>query len=435
MDLLILIALIALNGVFAMSELAVISARRARLQMMADKGNLGARAALRLQDDPSRFLSTVQIGITLVGIVAGAYGATALAEDVQPLIVRLAPGLEANAPFIAYAVVIVATTYLSLIIGELVPKRIALSAPEAFAAVVAPPMAMLSKIAFPIVFVLRGSTNLLLALMGLGKMKTDGVTEEEIESMIEEGAASGAIDAEERQMIRGVMRLADRDVRSIMTPRKEIVWLDLDDPAEELLKTVAESGHSRFPVARADLEDIICFVQTKDLLAQSGGTRVPDFEAAGHPPVFVPETMSVLSVLESMQASPVQMAMVVDELGHVEGIVTAADVLGAIAGDAAFSIADGLDRPQLREDGSWLIDGRMAVEDLEIVLSISGIASDDDPFTTVAGLVMHHLQRVPELADKVSHKGWTFEVIDMDGRRIDKLLVSRVSPKEDDPTG
>lgn len=435
MDLLILIALIALNGVFAMSELAVISARRARLQMMADKGNLGARAALRLQDDPSRFLSTVQIGITLVGIVAGAYGATALAEDVQPFIVALAPGLKANAPFIAYAVVIVATTYLSLIIGELVPKRIALSAPEAFAAVVAPPMAMLSKIAFPIVFVLRGSTNLLLALIGLGKMKSDGVTEEEIESMIEEGAASGAIDAGERTIIRSVMRLADRDVRSIMTPRNEIVWLDLDDAPETLLKEIADSGHSRFPLARRDLEDVIAFVQAKDLLTSSGGVSIPDFEAAGHPPVFVPETMSVLNVLENLQASPVQMALVVDELGHVEGIVTAADVLGAIAGDVAFSIADGLDRPQRREDGSWLIDGRMAVEDVEIMLGASNIGADDDPFTTVAGLVMHHLQRVPELGDKAVVKGWIFEVIDMDGRRLDKVLVSRVSPKDEDPTG
>ncbi|KCZ94885.1 putative transporter [Hyphomonas hirschiana VP5] len=435
MDLLLLIALIALNGVFAMSELAVVSARRARLQMMADKGNLGARAALKLQEDPSRFLSTVQIGITLVGIVAGAYGATALAEDVVPLIVRFAPALEDNAAFIAFAVVIVFTTYLSLIIGELVPKRVALAAPEAFAAVVAPPMAMLSKIAFPIVFILRGSTNLILSLIGMGKMRIDSVTEEEIESMIEEGAASGAIDAEERTMIRSVMRLADRDVRSIMTPRNEVVWLDLDDPSEDLLKEMSVSGHSRFPVARGDLEHVTAIVQTKDVLAQSGGVRLPKFEDVGHEPLFVPETMSVLRVLESMQASPVQMALVVDELGHVEGIVTAADVLGAIAGDVAFSLADGLDRPQLREDGSWLIDGRMAVEDVEIVLGVSNIGADDDPFSTVAGLVMHHLQRVPELGDKARVNGWMFEVIDMDGRRLDKVLVSRVNAKDEDPSG
>ena len=403
--------------------------------MMADKGNVGARAALKLQEDPSSFLSTVQIGITLVGIIAGAYGATALAEDVEPIIVALAPGLSANAPLISFSVVIVFTTYLSVIIGELVPKRIALTAPEAFAAVVAPPMAMLSKIAFPVVFILRGSTNLLLTLFGLGKMRIDSVTEEEIESMIEEGAASGAINAEERTMIRSVMRLADRDVRSIMTPRNEVVWLDLDDPSEELLTEMAASGHSRFPVARGDLEHVAAIVQTKDILAQSGGGRLPNFGDVGHEPLFVPESMSVLRVLESMQASPVQMALVVDELGHVEGIVTAADVLGAIAGDVAFSIADGLDRPQRREDGSWLIDGRMAVEDVEIVLRASNIGSDDDPFSTIAGLVMHHLQRVPELGDKISVNGWTFEVIDMDGRRLDKVLVSRVNAKDEDPSG
>ncbi|MBV5262348.1 HlyC/CorC family transporter, partial [Synechococcus moorigangaii CMS01] len=261
------------------------------------------------------------------------------------------------------------------------------------------------------------------------------VTEEEIESIIEEGAASGVIDAGERQMIRGVMRLADRDVRSIMTPRKEVVWLDLDEPPAAMLRTIAQSGHSRFPIARGDLERVVALVQTKDLLAQSGGVQLPEFEKAGHPPLFVPETMSVLSVLESLQASPVQMALVVDELGLVEGIVTAADVLGAIAGDAAFSLLDGIDRVEQREDGSWLIDGRMAVEDLEIMLGASGIVQESDPFTTVAGLVMHHLQRLPELTDCVVAGNWKFEVIDMDGRRVDKVLVTQLPQGDVDPSG
>lgn len=435
MDLLILFALIALNGVFAMAELAVVSSRRARLQILADKGNRGARVALRLQEDPSRFLSTVQIGITLVGIVAGAYGATALAEDVRPLITRFLPVFATQANILAYAVVIVFTTYLSLIMGELVPKRIALASPETFASLIAPPMAFLSKLTFPVVFILRGSTNLVLSIIGLGKMASNQVTEEEIESIIEEGAASGAIDAGERQMIRGVMRLADRDVRSIMTPRKEVVWLDLDEPPAAMLRTMAQSGHSRFPIARGDLERVVALVQTKDLLAQSGGVQLPEFEKAGHPPLFVPETMSVLSVLESLQASPVQMALVVDELGLVEGIVTAADVLGAIAGDAAFSLLDGIDRAEQREDGSWLIDGRMAVEDLEIMLGASGIVQESDPFTTVAGLVMHHLQRLPELTDCVVAGNWKFEVIDMDGRRVDKVLVTQLPQGDVDPSG
>ncbi len=435
MDLLILFALIALNGVFALSELAIVSSRRNRLQMRADKGDRGAKVALKLKDDPSRFLSTVQVGITLIGIIAGAYGATALAEDVAPVVLRLFPAVQTQANLIAFGVVIAATTYLSIVIGELVPKRIAITAPEAFASIIAPPMSMLSKIAFPVVFVLRGSTNLILRVLGLSKVNAELMTEEEIESVIEEGAASGAIDADERNMIRSVMRLADRDVRSIMTSRKDVVWLDLDEPADVLLKQIAEAGHSRFPVARGDLEHVTSVVQTKDLLALSEGKRLPDFETAGHAPLFVPDTMTVLNLLESIQASAVQMALVSDELGHIEGIVTAADVLGAIAGDVAFSPADGLDRPQRREDGSWLIDGRMAIEDAEITLGTS-VTDDEDPaYTTVAGLVIHQLQRIPELGDVVFSTGWRFEVIDLDGRRIDKLLVARLPSRDEDPSG
>lgn len=435
MDLLILLALIALNGVFALSELAIVSSRKNRLQMRADKGNRGAKVALKLQEDPSAFLSTVQVGITLVGIIMGAYGATALAEDVAPWITSTFPGLEKQAGFIAFGVVIAVTTYLSIVVGELVPKRIAITAPEAFASIIAPPMALLAKIVFPVVFVLRGSTNLILGVFGLSKVNMDLMTEEEIESVIEEGAASGAIDEDERAMIRSVMRLADRDVRSIMTPRKDVVWLDLDDSPEELLKKIADSGHSRFPVARDDLEHVTSVVQTKDLLALSEGRRLPDFETAGHAPLFVPDTMTVLNLLEKMQASAVQMALVSDELGHIEGIVTAADVLGAIAGDVAFSPEDGLARPQKREDGSWLLDGRMAIEDAEIALGLDLTPEDDPPYTTVAGLVIEHLQRIPELGDVVISSGWRFEVIDMDGRRVDKLLVARLPPKEEDPTG
>lgn len=435
MDIIILLALIALNGVFALSELAIVSSRRNRLQMRADKGDKGAKAALKLQEDPSAFLSTVQVGITLVGIIMGAYGATALAEDVAPWIVQTFPALEKHAGFIAFGVVIAATTYLSIVIGELVPKRIAITAPEAFASLIAPPMALLAKIVFPVVFILRGSTNLILRLFGLSNVNIEQMTEEEIESVIEEGAASGAIDEDERAMIRSVMRLADRDVRSIMTSRKDVVWLDLDDPPEELLKRIAASHHSRFPVARGDLEHVISVVQTKDLLALSEGKRLPDFETAGHAPLFVPDSMTVLNLLESMQASAVQMALVSDELGHIEGIVTAADVLGAIAGDVAFSAEDGLARPQKREDGSWLLDGRMAIEDAEIALGSDLTPEEDPPYTTVAGLVIHHLQRIPELGDAAVSSGWRFEVIDMDGRRIDKLLVARVPASAEDPTG
>ncbi len=435
MELVILLALIALNGVFALSELAIVSSRRNRLQMRVDKGDKGAKVALKLKEDPSAFLSTVQVGITLIGIIAGAYGATALAEDVAPVILQLFPALGTRADLVAFGVVIALTTYLSIVIGELVPKRIAITAPEAFASIIAPPMALLARIVFPVVFILRGSTNLILGLFGLSKVNTEQMTEEELESVIEEGAASGAIDADERNMIRSVLRLADRDVRSIMTSRKDVVWLDLDEPADVLLKQIAEAGHSRFPVARGDLEHVISVVQTKDLLALSEGKRLPDFETAGHAPLFVPDTMTVLNLLESIQSSAVQMALVSDELGHIEGIVTAADVLGAIAGDVAFSAEDGLDRPQRREDGSWLIDGRMAIEDAEIALGARVTLEEDPPYTTMAGLVINELQRIAQLGDTVTTNGWRLEVIDMDERRIDKLLVARLPAKEEDPTG
>ncbi len=425
MEFVVLIGLIALNGLFALSELAIVSSRRARLQIMADKGNLGAATALKLQEDPSRFLSTVQIGITLIGIIAGAYGATALAEDFAPLVARLGPPFAEHAGTLAFGVVIAITTFLSLVIGELVPKRVAMTAPETFASLMAPAMRWLSLATFPVVWFLRGSTNLLLALMGLSRNNDNQVTEEEVQQIIEEGHASGALEEEERTMLQGVMRLADRDVRSIMTPRSEVVWLDLDDPKDTLMQRMASSGHSRFPMARGDLEHTIGIVQTKDLLAQSGGTRLPDFEKAAHMPVFVPETLSVMKLLDSMQGNPVRMALVIDELGTVEGIVTAADVLGAIAGETAFAADDRLPSPVMRDDGSWLVDGRTALEDLEILLSVPSLG-EDAGVSTLAGLIMHHLQRVPALGDHVAENGWRFEVVDMDGRRVDSVLISRV---------
>ncbi len=432
MDILILVALIALNGVFALSELAIVSARKTRLQARADKGDRGARAALKLHDDPSRFLSTVQIGITLVGILAGAYGATEIARDFQPFVAKALPGLAQYSGLIAFGLVIVLTTYLSLILGELVPKRIAMTAPETFAALAARPMQLLSAAAFPLVWLLRGSTNFVLSALGLSRLRADEVTEEEIQSVIEEGVDSGAIDAEERTMIRSVMRLADRDVRSIMTPRNEVIWLDLEDSQEESLKRIRESGHSRFPIAKGDLSQVSGIVQAKDLLVRGGRL---DLEAAAHEPLFVPDTVNVVKLLEMMRESPVRMALVVDELGDVEGIVTSADILGAIAGASAFSPEDGPDAPKQREDGSWLIDGRMAIDDIEIMLGASGLGSPDVDATTIAGLLIHHLQRLPQLGDKVTAGGWRIEVMDMDGRRVDKVLLSRVPGRELDPSG
>lgn len=426
MELLILLGLIVLNGVFAMSELAVVSSKKARLKAAADRGNGGAAAALKLQEDPSRFLSTVQIGITLVGVVAGAYGATALAGDLAPLIANAAPALAENADEIAFGVVIAMTTYLSIVVGELAPKRLALVAPEAIAGVVAAPMSLLAKFAYPVVWLLRASTDGLLKLLGLGGIKSEQVTEEEIHAILDEGATSGAIDDNERVMIRGVMRLADRSVRDIMTPRPEVVWIDGDDSPEDALREMAQSGHSRFPLARGDLEHVIGVVQAKDLLARKAEGLPLDLPGVARTATFVPETLSVMKLLDAIQGGGARMALVVDEHGVVQGIVTAADLLGAIAGAGAFSPEDALSPPTQREDGSWLIDGFTSVDDLEHSLAASGLRSPDGAYSTAAGLVMHLLQKLPELGDVTTVGKWRFEVVDMDGRRIDKVLVKLV---------
>ena len=426
----ILIGLILVNGVFAMSELAIVSARAARLRGPASLGDKGARTVIDLQEDPSRFLSTVQIGITLVGIVAGAYGATAIADDLAPVIARTVPALEAQAGQIAFGLVIVFTTFLSLVVGELVPKRIALIAPEAIATAMAQPMALLSRLAFPVVWLLRVSTDGVLGLLGLAGIREEPVTEEEIHAILEAGATSGAIEVEEQRMMRGVMRLADRDVRSIMTPRPDVVWIDADDPWEESERAIVASGHSRFPVASDRLDRVFGVVQTKDLLKCN--PHAPDFDlkTIARPAPFVPETLPVMRLLESMQDSEVRMALVVDEHGSIQGIVTAADLLGAIAGESAFSPGEGIERPRQREDGSWLIDGMMPLEDLEILLSAPDFGEADGGATTVGGLIIHQLQRLAVSGDAVSVAGFHFEVLDLDGRRIDKVLVRPLSGEE-----
>jgi putative hemolysin len=420
----LLLGLIVVNGVFAMSELAIVSARPARLEGRAALGDAGAKAVLDLQDDPSRFLSTVQIGITLVGIVAGAYGATAIADELAPVIAKAVPAVTAQAGQIAFGCVIVVTTFLSLVIGELVPKRIALIAPEGIARIMAPPMSFISRLAFPVVWLLRVSTDGLLGLLGLAGIRSDPVTEEEIHAILDEGATSGVIDVEEQRMMRGVMRLADRDVRSIMTPRPDIVWIDTENPWANIKQTIIDSGKSRFPVADARLDRVFGVIQAKDLLNCDLTGDGPDLKQVAHPVTFVPETLSVMRLLESMQESEVRMALVVDEHGSVQGMVTAADLLGAIAGDSAFSPSEGIDRPAQREDGSWLVDGLMPVEDLEILLSAPDFGEADGGTTTIGGMIIHQLQRLARNGDVVHIAGYRFEVLDLDGRRIDKVLVT-----------
>lgn len=429
METFVLFVLILLNGFFAMSELALLSAKPARLKARADKGDRGAAAALKLKEDPSRLLSAVQTGITLIGVIAGAYGATRIADDLSPVLRDLIPALGARADGLAFAIVIVITTFLSLVFGELVPKRIALIAPERIASLTARPMQALSVFAAPAIDFLRLCTEAVLVVLRIRRVKDDNVTEEEIRTVLAEGASSGALEEDEHAMIEGVMGLGDRDIRSIMTARPDVVWLDLDDSRDEILKRIAESGHSRFPVARGDPDQITGIVQTKDLLKQVSTTGRLDLSAAMKKATFIPDSLSVMRLLDSLSGSEVRMGIVLDEHGSVQGIVTAADILGAIAGDAAFSPNDGLDPAVKRADGSWLIDGLTPLEDFERQLGLSGF-SGEIGYSTVGGLIMHELQRLPVAGDVVVHGGCSFEVVDMDRRRIDKVLVKETESEE-----
>ncbi|MEQ1931077.1 MAG: hemolysin family protein [Parvularculaceae bacterium] len=431
MEIAILLILIAANGLFAMSEMALVSSKPALLKARAEKGDKGAQAALKLLEDPSRLLSAVQIGITLIGIVAGAYGATAIADDLAPHVARFAP----LAPYdreIAFVLVISLTTYLSRVGGELVPKRIALAAPETIAGIAARPMRFLAALLFPAVSLLRLSTNAVLTLLRVPQSARN-VTEDEIRAVIREGASTGLLGREEHEMMDAAMSLGDRDVRSIMTPRFDIVSMRADEPAEQILKKISASGHSRYPVTREDSDDVVGIVQTKELLTRLASDGRLDVAAAMRKARFVPDSLSVLGLLEALSSSEVRMAVVLDEHGALEGLVTAADILGAVAGAKAFSPRDGLQPAVQREDGSWIIDGITPIEDFERLVGVNELGEDDGAYATVAGLVIAELQRLPHVGDRVKKGLYEFEVVDMDGRRIDKLLVRAVPETAAEP--
>ena len=423
MEIAILLALLLTNGLFAMSELALVSSKPARLKARAEAGNRGASAALKLIEDPSRLFSTVQIGITLVGVFAGAFGAAAFSDDLAPPLAKAFPQFAARADEAAFAIVVIAITYLSLVIGELVPKRIALAAPEAIASVAAAPMRILSIIAHPAVAILRLSTESVVFLLGLSRIIPEKVSEEEILHLVAEGATSGAINVREKEMIEGVLDLADRNVRSIMTSRVEVVWIDTQSPEPEILAELAASGHSRFPVMDVASQEVVGVVQAKDLLQSLAANGSIDLSKTMRKPVFVPETLSVAKLLDALSGSDVRMAIVVDEHGEFDGIATAADILGAIAGSEAFSPMDRIDAAVRRADGSWLIDGLTPIQDFERLLGVAGLV-DARNYATVAGLIVQALQRIAQTGDIVEVHGIRFEVADMDGRRIDRVIAS-----------
>lgn len=423
----IVLALILLNGFLAMSELAIVSSRRARLERMAVEGSRGARTAARLIDDPTGFLSTVQVGITLVGILAGAFSGATLGGHLAATLTEA--GLSAaTAQTLAIGGVVAAITYLSLIVGELVPKRLALADPERIASLVARPMSALARFATPLVWVLRHSTNGILRLLGMAADPGTRVSEDEIRALLAEGARAGVVKKTEHAMIEGIMHIADRPVRSIMTPRVDVVWLDLTAPAEAVRAQIAASGHTRFPVCRGTLDEIVGVLHIRRVVDRLFGGEPLDLGACAEAPLVVHEGMPVLRAIELFRRTTTHMAVVLDEYGAVEGIVTPADVLQAITGSLPEGRPDAVAEAMQRPDGSWLIDGRMAIHRVEQLLGTHEMGRDD--YATLAGFVLWELGRMPKVGESFDWRGFRFEVVDLDGRRIDKVLVQPPAAEE-----
>jgi putative hemolysin len=423
-ELALVFLLILLNGLLAMMELAVVSSRRVRLQALVAKGVRGSRRALKLASDPGKFLSSVQFGITLIGIFAGAFSGATLGEDVS----RWLEGLGLSRGFanpIGFGLIVALITYISLVIGELVPKQLALRNPEAVACAGAPAMTLLSKIASPFVWLLDASGRLVLKLFGKRTASEDRVTDEEIRMLVAEAETAGVIEPEERKMISGVMRLGDLPVRAVMTPRYEVDVIDLTESASAIRAAIEKSVHARLPAHKGKPEEIVGVIQAKDLLnAYIKGRKPPDPARLVRPAPVIPETMDALEVIERLKSSEVHMGLVHDEYGHFEGIVTTGDILEAIAG--AFRTEEGAPEPMAsqRDDGSWLMDGTMPVEELVEITRVELGAKRS--YHTLAGYVLEQLGHLPALGESFETQGWRFEVVDLDGRRIDKVLASRV---------
>jgi putative hemolysin len=414
-----LLALFILNGFFAMAEMSIVSSRRIRLQQMADEKRPGAAQALALADNRGSFLSAVQVGITLIGILSGAFGGATLGVRLGPVLDSV-PWIAPHGMQIAVALVVIGITAASVIVGELVPKRIALAAPEKIAVRVARPLQVLAAVARPFVWLLERSSAPLLKLVGVPEHRTHTVTEEEVKFAIAEGTEAGVIDAVEEEMIHGVLGLADRSVAAIMTPRPDVQWIDLDDDREAIAREIAECPFSRLVVARGgDLGRPLGVIQKKDLVADLLSGAPLDLERHVREPIYIPETAQVLRMLEMFRAVSLHVAFVVDEYGDFLGLVTLTDVLEAIAGEIPEEHAPQSEDIVRRADGSWLVDGRAPIDALKDKLGINQAAGD---FHTAAGLALERLARIPDEGDTFEIGDWKVEVVDMDGKRIDKLL-------------
>ncbi|MEH1768065.1 hemolysin family protein [Nostoc sp.] len=431
-EILIILVLIIANGVFSMSEMAIVSARKVRLQQLANQGDAKARAALKLAESPNHFLSTVQVGISLIGILTGAFGGATIASRVA-VYVRLIPLLAPYSEPISFGIVVLLITYFSLIVGELVPKRLALNNPERIASIVAIPMQALAAIASPVVFLLSASTDLILRLLGITASTEPQVTEEEIKILIEQGTEAGTFEEAEQDMVERVFRLGDRPVSYLMTPRPDIVWLDLDDSAEENRQKMVDSSYSRYPVCQGGLDNVLGVIPVTDLLARSFRGEALDLTIGLRQPVFVPESTRGLKVLELFKQTITHMALVVDEYGVIQGLVTLNDIMIEIVGDVPST--DGQDQPQAvqREDGSWLLDGMLPVEEFLELFGMEQWESEErGSYQTLGGFVITHLGRIPAAADYFEWHSMRIEVMDMDGNRVDKVLVIPKAAKSAD---
>ena len=428
-EVLLILLLVVANGVLALSEIAVVSSRRVRLQQRAINGDAGARVALELAADPTRFLATVQIGITLVGIFAGAFGGATIAEHLAEGLSRL-PALAPLAEALSLGMVVLTITYLTLVIGELLPKHIALSRPERFASIMARPMRLLSKLAAPAVHILSVSTKGLLRLLGIQFTPEPPVTTEELIALLALGESAGVFDPTEQGIVENALHLDELRVSALITPRTEIIWLDLDTSLQNLQTTIIKSPHSYFPAAHGNLDNVVGVVRGRDVLAQQVLGQPLDLTALMNQPWFVPESQPASRMLDLFKRSGLHVILVIDEYGGVQGLVTLTDIMEALVGNIR---APGMpDEPMAvrREDGSWLLDGRLSVRELRGLLGLRELPGEGAMgVDTLGGLVMATLSRIPSKGDDFEYAKWRFEVVDMDGKRVDQVLVTPLPPQ------
>lgn len=423
LDVLLILALIGVNGVLSMSELAIVSAREARLKALARSGSAGAECALQLASEPGRFLSTVQIGITLIGILAGAFSGATLGEPTAQRLQLL--GFEQEtARTVGFSLVIVVTTYASLVVGEIVPKQFALRSPEPIAVIMSRPMRWLSKLTAPFVWLLDQTSAAIFRLLRLDRESKNHVTAEELHLVVAEAQTAGVLEESERAIISGIVRLADRPVREVMTPRTEVDWLDVNASPDEAREALLATPHNRLPVADGSIENVVGVIQTRDVLAASLEGRPINLRELCRPAPVIPDLMDAMDALAVLRSADVPLAFVHDEYGHLDGIVTPGSLLAALAGTFAHDVEHGEEPPLVeRDDGSWLVSGAASADLLSDRLGIR--MSDDREFATVAGFALSVLKHLPDVGETFRHDGWSFEVVDLDGRKIDKLIVSR----------